>query len=307
MSRNGFGLIEALVATSLLAASTLVLSFLFQSYVNFSKYKVNRGAIEDLRRYTRSVFDCSKTLTAELATCSAVNGGYISARDLNNVTVMAKYPTPAYVSTGVAWRAFCHVETTDPQIYRLNVEFARGVDPYTSNFDRDPYTKKLYSWQRLFSQDIYCRTAGPPPPPPPVPTPCTTNDLTAPFFQRGLNYGGFCWYMTWVNQSCDTTCSTHGGVNAATINYAGSGGNWANCSNLGAAFEPLFVANGGTYILDSAIVQAAPVGLGCNLVAIPVLASHFMPAFGIPISYVTGPTTTAAAAASRSRFCACNL
>lgn len=107
-----------------------------------------------------------------------------------------------------------------------------------------------------------------------------------------------------ANASCDTACATHGGANAATITYAGA--SIANCTAVGQAFEPLFTANLAQYIYDPATSTNGPAGVGCMLMVVPLLASHFVPAQGIPLLLVSAPVTTAAAAAGRSRFCACN-
>jgi len=46
----------------------------------------------------------------------------------------------------------------------------------------------------------------------------------------GAVVGGYCWYASAANQSCDTTCAPYGGCNlSGTRDYAGSGGSDANC------------------------------------------------------------------------------
>ena len=39
----------------------------------------------------------------------------------------------------------------------------------------------------------------------------------------GASVGGYCWYLSAQGASCDTACAAHGGYNAATLTYAGSG------------------------------------------------------------------------------------
>ncbi|MBI5485977.1 MAG: hypothetical protein HY905_01450 [Deltaproteobacteria bacterium] len=46
----------------------------------------------------------------------------------------------------------------------------------------------------------------------------------------GAWLGGYCWYASVADQSCDAACATHGGCNlAGTRDYAGSGGTDAQC------------------------------------------------------------------------------
>jgi hypothetical protein len=46
----------------------------------------------------------------------------------------------------------------------------------------------------------------------------------------GAPVGGYCWYASAPNQSCDAACTTHGGCDiAGTRDYAGSGGTDAQC------------------------------------------------------------------------------
>jgi hypothetical protein len=48
----------------------------------------------------------------------------------------------------------------------------------------------------------------------------------------GVSVGGYCWYLGAAGQSCNTVCSGHGGYNAATRDYAGSGGTTTRCTNV---------------------------------------------------------------------------
>lgn len=46
----------------------------------------------------------------------------------------------------------------------------------------------------------------------------------------GAPVGGYCWYASAPDQSCDAACATHGGCDlAGTRDYAGSGGTDAQC------------------------------------------------------------------------------
>ncbi|UXI70284.1 Ig domain-containing protein [Tahibacter amnicola] len=48
----------------------------------------------------------------------------------------------------------------------------------------------------------------------------------------GQAVGGTCWYFGQNDESCTTVCTTHGGYNAATLSFAGSGGSNANCGQV---------------------------------------------------------------------------
>jgi len=60
----------------------------------------------------------------------------------------------------------------------------------------------------------------------------------------GTTVGGHCWYKGAVGASCTTVCTNHGGVDPATIGYAGAPtagarANQANCQAVAAALSPL--------------------------------------------------------------------
>lgn len=101
----------------------------------------------------------------------------------------------------------------------------------------------------------------------------------------GTEVGGGCWYMGGDAESCTTVCSSHGGYNAITRNYAGDLGSQANCDNVLTALgapAPGTITSGGTY------------GDGC---------SHRT----TYRKWEGGATTEAAGGSGRYRACACNL
>lgn len=102
----------------------------------------------------------------------------------------------------------------------------------------------------------------------------------------GEEVGGYCWYLGANNQSCDTVCATHGSCNlTGTKDYAGSGGNTANCQAvLNAVSEAPPVADTGTTDAVGCVYESASEGWR-----------------------ITSPTTTCAASiAWGARACACN-
>jgi hypothetical protein len=75
----------------------------------------------------------------------------------------------------------------------------------------------------------------------------------------GSSVGGFCWYVGASNQSCNTVCTSRGGVNlSGTRDYAGSGGSDANCINVRDALG----LSGITFAPDGSS-SSYVVGLGC--------------------------------------------
>ncbi len=58
----------------------------------------------------------------------------------------------------------------------------------------------------------------------------SSNDCT---YAGGVEVGGACWFKGDVNESCAAVCSAAGGTyNAATLSYAGSGGDAAKCQSV---------------------------------------------------------------------------
>jgi hypothetical protein len=125
-------------------------------------------------------------------------------------------------------------------------------------------------------------------------SPATTNIATAADLKRacachlgsgcaGASVGGYCWYYGADGDPCTGTCSGHGGYNAATSTYAGSGGSNANCDSV---LTALGVATG--------TVNASSVdGLGCCTMS----ASRYRDVV---------PTTEGASWGGARRACACN-
>ena len=87
----------------------------------------------------------------------------------------------------------------------------------------DPSTGKAYEWVPLFTEGICGETTAPPTPPPPVGCP-----------QSGYAYGGYCYYLSGDNQSCNSACSSKGlrydnkGTNA--VAYVGAGNSSGPCN-----------------------------------------------------------------------------
>lgn len=48
----------------------------------------------------------------------------------------------------------------------------------------------------------------------------------------GFSHGGYCWYLSAVQQSCTTACASRGGTTVGTINYTGTSGSLANCASV---------------------------------------------------------------------------
>lgn len=119
----------------------------------------------------------------------------------------------------------------------------------------------------------------------------------------GKSVGGYCWYVGTAGnpgQSCTAVCASHGGYNAATLSYAGSGGTNANCNAVVSA------------IYGAAVPSSSSTGkaYGCTL---SLFRSDIENEFAAQsIRYTTPATTEAAAPSSNvllsplSRVCACN-
>ncbi len=100
----------------------------------------------------------------------------------------------------------------------------------------------------------------------------------------GTSVGGYCWYAGAIGASCTTTCASHGGYNAATLSYAGSGGTDANCTSVEAAL--------GWGIRFSGDISLS--GLGCFSWS------------GVGVYLDTLATTADATWSNGARACACN-
>ncbi|MFA5161280.1 MAG: hypothetical protein WC421_03455 [Elusimicrobiales bacterium] len=92
----------------------------------------------------------------------------------------------------------------------------------------------------------------------------------------------FHWYKGTAGDSCTTTCSSHGGYNAATKTYAGSTGTDAHCQSVA-----------------SAIGLGSWMG-GCSL---QIGCSNSL---GMGVARCSGDTTADASAYNCPRACACN-
>jgi hypothetical protein len=103
----------------------------------------------------------------------------------------------------------------------------------------------------------------------------------------GSLVGGTCWYYAADNTSCTATCATRGGYNAATLSYAGSGGNAANCAAvMDAIGAPA----------SAVISQVCGLALGC-------MFDSFTPSR----FFCSGPATNAGDAyVGGRRACSCN-
>ena len=103
----------------------------------------------------------------------------------------------------------------------------------------------------------------------------------------GTWMGGFCWYLGALNESCDSVCTTHGGYNAGTQTYAGSGGTLANCTAVLNALRGGY----GTLISDNASALA----YGCV----------YRTSSDLSFRYTGTPTTSSSASPVFQRTCAC--
>lgn len=126
-----------------------------------------------------------------------------------------------------------------------------------------------------------------------APDPNSTSGTTTPggtsitCDSGGAAVGGYCWYYAADNTSCTSTCASHGGYNAATLTYAGSGGSAANCAAvMDAIGAPA----------SAVISQVCGLALGC------------MYDFATPSRFFcSGPATNASDAyIGGRRACACN-
>jgi hypothetical protein len=100
----------------------------------------------------------------------------------------------------------------------------------------------------------------------------------------GEMIGGYCWYLSAYNQSCDQACSGRGGCNlTGTRNYAGSGGTNARCD---AVMDALATPR------DTMQQNGEGDGIGCSN-------------FGFMHIRYAAPTTTCGAKGF-PRACACN-
>jgi hypothetical protein len=82
----------------------------------------------------------------------------------------------------------------------------------------------------------------------------------------GTSVHGYCWYLGSGLDSCDTTCSSHGGTDAATINHVGSagGGDSVHADNCGTVIEAIAstsLTSTDTFVITSGYSGGA--GIGC--------------------------------------------
>jgi hypothetical protein len=106
----------------------------------------------------------------------------------------------------------------------------------------------------------------------------------------GYSYGGYCYYHSGdlSTNSCDTTCASYGGCNAAGTRYIGSD------DSSGSRCGAVATALAGTSLSAAASTGADP---GCGM--------NTFKGGWIVYNYYT-PTTTCASTASSGRICACN-
>lgn len=121
---------------------------------------------------------------------------------------------------------------------------------------------------------------------------CTNGVLSGNFTNQScadstsVAHGGSCWRYGALNQSCDTVCASSDGCNlTSTRDYAGSGGDNANC-------QAVLGALGAT---GANVINGTAAGVGC-------LYSNF---HGSRVRMTTGTTCDATNAYYR-RACACN-
>lgn len=128
---------------------------------------------------------------------------------------------------------------------------------------------------------------APNPNPTPAASPSSPSTPTVTCDSGGAAVGGYCWYYAADNTSCTTTCSGHGGYNAATLTYAGTSGTTANCD---AVMTAIGAPGAGT--------SSTGCGLGVGCVYDVATPARFI---------CTGTATNAADAyAGGRRACACN-
>lgn len=104
----------------------------------------------------------------------------------------------------------------------------------------------------------------------------------------GTLVGGYCWYEGANGASCDTTCTGHGGYNAATLSYAGSGGTDANCLAVLTALS----------MVSGSVTDMSFYAYGC-------VEDQNAPT-GHQRTRYTVATTSSASGTSVYRACACN-
>jgi len=142
----------------------------------------------------------------------------------------------------------------------------------------------INNWDKIFGTPTPV-TAPPPTKPPSADSVPEHPNVTC----GGTDLEGACWYFGGENLSCEMVCSSHGGYNDATRNYAGSDGTSANCQN---------VLNKLSIPLDN-FYKTTQGGLGCF--ALQTTSGNY---FG----YWDSQPTTATATYSipgRRRLCAC--
>lgn len=116
----------------------------------------------------------------------------------------------------------------------------------------------------------------------------------------GVSVAGYCWYRGGVQESCDTTCSSHGGVNMnGTRDYVGSGGTLSQCRSVANAINAVAGLEG--YSGDGPDYGGAE-AVGCSILRLDMWGS---------ISHTAGrfadsTTTSSATREGVLRICACN-
>jgi hypothetical protein len=71
----------------------------------------------------------------------------------------------------------------------------------------------------------------------------------------GAVAGDHCWYLGAEQESCEETCAAHGGFDAATLSFAGSGGTDEHCADV---LDALDAAGSSVYPL-----MGIGAGIGC--------------------------------------------
>ncbi len=116
----------------------------------------------------------------------------------------------------------------------------------------------------------------------------------------GVSVAGYCWYRGGVQESCDTTCSSHGGVNMnGTRDYVGSGGTLSQCLSVANAINAVAGLEGYS---GNGIDYAGAEAVGCSVVRLDVWGSISHTAG----RFVDSATTSSATRDGVLRICACN-
>jgi prepilin-type N-terminal cleavage/methylation domain-containing protein len=107
------------------------------------------------------------------------------------------------------WSAVCTPGACTYPLLKIS-----GTLQYKPKSSKLSFNTANYSLSSFYRESVVLTL--PPPPPPPC---------------GGTLVGGYCWYTTGYSPvTCTQICSTHGGVNTATRDFAGSNGTDAQCA-----------------------------------------------------------------------------